>query len=255
MIDKAMIERNFSRYARSYDKYAIIQEKCAYDLISKVRDEDYYSVLEVGCGTGNFTKLLREYFPSASLRAVDISAKMIEVAKEKLGNFNIDFIVDDAESLSVGRDFNLITSNVSIQWFGNLESTLSFYKHILSQDATVLVSVYGPGTFCELRESLKKMLGDEVILSSSYFYNGTLLKDIFSIYFPRLEIDYKMYSQEFESLLDLLRSIKYTGTSGIGVSGAGDWTKGKIEQLEEVYKSIYGKIVATSEVFFVKARR
>jgi ubiquinone/menaquinone biosynthesis C-methylase UbiE len=41
------------------------------------------AVLDIGCGTGEFEKLLLSKHPNQQITGVDISAKMLEIARQK----------------------------------------------------------------------------------------------------------------------------------------------------------------------------
>ncbi len=59
------------------------------------------SVLEVGCGTGNYIRIFHQRGYCVS--GLDISEKMIEIAKRKC---DCDFHVGDARSFALGRKFD-----------------------------------------------------------------------------------------------------------------------------------------------------
>ena len=113
------------------------------------------SLLDIGCGTGNYTQLLRNKFPDAVIKAVDICDKMIEVAQNKLKNSKIEFIVDDAETMILTENFDLITSNACFQWFDELDNTIAKYKNLLTEDGIILFSTFGPSTYNELAKSME----------------------------------------------------------------------------------------------------
>ena len=52
------IEVNFSKYAHAYDKHAQLQKMMAEKLASFLPNAMPKKVLEIGCGTGMFTKYL-----------------------------------------------------------------------------------------------------------------------------------------------------------------------------------------------------
>ena len=54
----SVIASNFSKYARSYDRHARLQKMMAERLASFLPKEIPNKVLEIGCGTGLFTKHL-----------------------------------------------------------------------------------------------------------------------------------------------------------------------------------------------------
>ena len=57
------------------------------------------TILEVGCGTGLFTKLLAEYFPRARITASDAFAPMLDIAGKRLSALsNIALVQYDAET-------------------------------------------------------------------------------------------------------------------------------------------------------------
>ncbi|WP_262493303.1 class I SAM-dependent methyltransferase [Kaistella solincola] len=69
------------------------------------------NVLELGCGVGNFTKLLAEKVTSGKIEAVDFSQKSIEIARKKCGEKqNIHFEVADVTAYTPKfADFDFIT--------------------------------------------------------------------------------------------------------------------------------------------------
>ncbi len=67
-------------------------------------------VLDIGCGTGEFSRLLAQRFNQVI--AIDLSSKMIEVAKQRSQNYrNIDFQIADILQWHFPREkFDAITS-------------------------------------------------------------------------------------------------------------------------------------------------
>jgi ubiquinone/menaquinone biosynthesis C-methylase UbiE len=76
------------------------------------------NVLDLGCGTGHITKLIREN-TEGKVVGVDSSAGMIEKAKEKWANYNIVFLKCSAEELDYQNEFEIIFCNSTFQWFTN----------------------------------------------------------------------------------------------------------------------------------------
>ena len=50
------------------------------DLLARVRAETPRTVVDLGCGPGNLTALLKQRWPAADVRGIDSSAEMIEAA-------------------------------------------------------------------------------------------------------------------------------------------------------------------------------
>ena len=77
--------QRFGRAAATYGSHAGVQEGMADALLGLMPEADIASILEMGCGTGNFTRRLKARFPKAALWATDASPPMIASARENLG--------------------------------------------------------------------------------------------------------------------------------------------------------------------------
>ena len=250
MIDKTAIKRNFSKYAHCYDKYSLIQDKCAASLGRYLGKTSQASILDIGCGTGNYTKLLFEKFPKAKITAVDISKEMIVVARGKFPKNRIEFMVSDAEELNLEEKFSLITSNASFQWFKELKQSLSKYRQLLKTGGIIAFSIFGPQTFCELNHSLVEFNKNSIVADS--FKDKASIEVLLKKLFRKSDIERKVFIEQYDSLPKLLKTIKYTGTTGSGLGLKKLWTPGKIAELEKIYLNKFKKITATYEVFFCK---
>ncbi len=252
MTDTDTIKNNFSRFAKHYDSYAGIQNLAANKLIAQLTSKRYNRILDIGCGTGNYTLLLQNKFPFASITAMDISRQMIEVARQKLQNGKIDFVIADAETALLEDSFELITSNACFQWLDNLEETLLKYKNLLTDDGTILFSIFGPSTYCELRHLLEHLDHNSVQISSAAFIGKDNLKEILEKQFRKVSVTEQIHKEIYPSLWQLLRTIKYTGTRGSGFNG-NHITRTQLKQLQQLYKEKFKNITATYQIFYCKA--
>jgi len=251
---KDTIKRNFSRYAMYYDAYSSIQNYAGSKLASTLHTNHFTKILDIGCGTGNYTKLLRKKFPHSNIKALDMSNKMITLAQHKLQNEKIEFIVADAETAALGERFDLITSNACFQWFGNLEAALLKFSNLLNKNGAILFSTFGPLTFCQLRKSFDKFFKRNTQISSKNFLEKHKTTQILEKYFDNVLIEEQIIKQTYPSLLKLLNTIKYTGTRGTGLNGQ-SLNKGMIAKLEKIYKEGFKNIVATYQIFYCRAQK
>jgi malonyl-CoA O-methyltransferase len=259
MIDKEIIKRNFSRCAAYYDRFSVVQNICARRLISKIHNGGISDILDIGCGTGNFTKLLRERFPASNIKAIDISWDMVEVARRKLKDADIEFIVADAETMEFKKTFDLICSNASFQWFQDLENTLSRYTRMLGKNGVILFSVFGPRSFNELNSSLEELFAAPIAVSAYDFLEGSKIEAILRKHFKEISIEEELFEQRYCSLSELLRAIRYTGVRGRGLNRH-IWTLKTVRALEDIYRkrfSIPGVtgqkyITTTYQIYFCK---
>ncbi len=129
--------------------------KARFDQISKVYDEnrrkfipcfdDYYlttarflsssissprTILDLGAGTGLLSKFLHDEFPDAKFLLVDVSEKMLEVAKKRFeGIPNLEFSVLDYTRNLPARKFDLVASALSIHHLEEDEKE-SLYRNV-----------------------------------------------------------------------------------------------------------------------------
>lgn len=255
MADPAVVRR-FSASASRYDAHAFAQRLSAADLLAFTRLPDggaAFRILEPGCGTGLYTRRLLEAYPDASIEAVDLSAAMVRIARDRIREPRVRFAVADAEEIAAGR-YDLITSNATFQWFRSFGRTVGRLASRLSEGGRLTFSFFGPGTYAELDAALRSTpegaKGDRA--AAAGFLSREEIAAALSAAFPRWEIVEREYRQEFPDLAGLLRSIRYTGTGGGGSRSA--WTPGRLARVERAYRERWGGVRATYQVFLCRGQ-
>lgn len=254
MKTKDIVERNFSRHARHYETYDAVQRAISVRLTARLGAERFARILDVGCGTGGYTRLLHERYRGAQTQGIDLSAAMIEEARRRSGTEGIKFIVGDAEAMAFDAPFDLITSNACFQWFADLDRTLARCAEALAEGGLLAFSSLGPGTFRELGECLDVVLPAQKPISAQSFANQSELEAVLRRHFVEVSVTREVMTEEYGSLLELLTAIKYTGTRGSGLEGV-RITKTMLRRLEEAYEERIGATTATYEVFYCLARK
>ncbi|MCM8796478.1 MAG: malonyl-ACP O-methyltransferase BioC [Candidatus Omnitrophica bacterium] len=247
-MDKKTILRNFSRSARLYDKYADIQNRIALQLIRQTDGKIFSNILELGCGTGNYTRLLKERFPKARVKALDISEEMVEVAREKLKDPRIEFLIADAEEPSINDKFDLITSNACFHWLNNPGEAIAGYRRMLTPEGMISFTAFGPLTFAELDTVLSNLEG--VNIPARSFMTKDKLEKILSENFREAKINEAEFIQTFKNLRELMERIKYTGIRGVSVLKRDIVTVQYLNRIEDEYLKRFGGIQVTYQVFF-----
>lgn len=248
-MDKSKIANNFSRCAHLYDKYADIQNKAAFELAGYLKNNNFSRILELGCGTGNYTLLLRDRFKNAGIRALDISEEMIAVAQKKLKHKDIEFIVADAEKIVPDHHFDLITSNACFQWLNDLKQALPRYAASLPRGGVLCFSIFGPRTFRELNTVLESVLKTSRV-DSTFFCNRDDLKAVLKTNFKSVQINEVCYKESLMSFKNLLEKIKYSGVRGNGLDKRIYFSRGLLEKLQKTYLDKFQQIRVTYQVFF-----
>lgn len=251
---KAIIRRKFSKAATTYDEYATAQKEAAEQLAARLPETDQASILELGCGTGNYTRLLAKRFPGARLTALDFSPAMLAVARAKARGKRVTFLCQDAEVFlrERGECYDLITSNATMQWFDDLEHTAGLISERLHPGGTFLATIFGPEGLRELHAGLAVVNPGEVTtLPIESFPDQARLQVIFSTHFARVEIEEWRLLRCYPTLTDLLRHIRRTGTSGPR-QGAPLLDRPRFAALEKWFVKEFGECRISYQVFLVR---
>ncbi|MET3290959.1 UNVERIFIED_CONTAM: tRNA (cmo5U34)-methyltransferase [Brevibacillus sp. OAP136] len=90
------------------------------------------TILDIGAGTGLFSSFLLEKYPEAKLTLIDISEKMLEVAKSRFTNQpNVTYIVDDYTKHEFADTYDIVISSLSIHHLTDAEKK-NLYAKIFS---------------------------------------------------------------------------------------------------------------------------
>ncbi len=102
--------------ANLYLKFGDERTQPAIDLVSRVNLANPESVIDIGCGPGNSTAVLRARWPRARVAGLDSSAEMIAAARA--GQPEQEWILADASSWqeSASASYDLVFSNAALQW-------------------------------------------------------------------------------------------------------------------------------------------
>lgn len=97
-----------------YLKFGGHRLRPAIDLLNRIDLDAPREVVDLGSGTGNVTRLLRERWPEAHLVGVDNSAEMVEQAREK--EPGIEWQVADIGGWRAERHVDLVFTNAALHW-------------------------------------------------------------------------------------------------------------------------------------------
>lgn len=260
-IKKQVIRQKFSRAANSYDSHALVQKEAALRLAARlpVTAGSIKKILEIGCGTGNYTAMLANRYPEAQIAALDFSPEMIAAARHKLPQKNISFICAEAESfLAEGREssYNLITSNGSLQWFADIDQTLSDIHRLLAPGGKMFCSIFGPDSLQELGQGLQAIVdlqGENI--AAQGFPPPPRLRKALRTFFAEGTIEEEIISKAYRSAQDLLLHIRKTGTSGFHRKITQPFTASRIKQLDAWFTQTHGGCKVTYQILFLQGNK
>ncbi len=157
--DKRQVAASFSRAAASYDSVAELQRDVGAQLLNRLPVDFVPSRwLDLGCGTGYFTRALAERFFGDQGLALDIAEGMLNHARPLGGATH--FIAGDAERLPLqDATCDLIFSSLAVQWCADFESVLSEAFRVLKPGGIFAFASLCAGTLYELRDSWREVDG------------------------------------------------------------------------------------------------
>ena len=157
--DKRQVAASFSRAAASYDSVAELQRDVGHQLLTRLPGELSPSRwLDMGSGTGYFSRALAQRFAASEGVALDIAEGMLRHARPAGGARH--FVAGDAERLPL-RDLGceLIFSSLAVQWCADFASVLSEARRVLQPGGVFAFASLCVGTLYELRESWQAVDG------------------------------------------------------------------------------------------------
>lgn len=157
--DKRQVAASFSRAAASYDSVAELQRDVGSELLRRL-PEDFVPArwLDMGCGTGYFSRALAEKFPASAGVALDIAEGMLNHARPLGGATH--FIAGDAERLPLqDSTCDLVFSSLAVQWCADFASVLNEAYRVLKPGGIFAFASLCVGTLYELRDSWRQVDG------------------------------------------------------------------------------------------------
>ncbi len=113
-----------------YLRFANERTQPAIDLLARVALAAPARVIDLGCGPGNSTALLRGRWPAATVTGLDSSPQMIAAARaDHPGG---EWVLGDITTWTADPPYDLVFSNATLQW---LPEHATLYPHIFAQVA------------------------------------------------------------------------------------------------------------------------
>lgn len=123
-------------------------------------------IIDLCCGTGDFTKIISNFYPRAKVIGLDFSNKMLKLAKSK--NPNGVFIQSDCTNLPFAEgEFDYITMAFGLRNIQNKDKAISECYRILNKGGKFLHLDFG-------KHNIISSLFDIIVLTCAKFMNVNL---------------------------------------------------------------------------------
>lgn len=126
-----------------YNQFKNIRYRPFFDLMELISPDKLKTAVDIGCGTGEQTKILSEKFDKANFIGFDSSHEMLAKSRELETN-SLHFTTGTVEDFIVSnkdRRFDLIFSNAALQWSDNHETLFAQLISMLSNNGQFAIQM------------------------------------------------------------------------------------------------------------------
>ena len=232
--DKRRVAESFSRAAASYDAVAELQRAVGGELLTDLPSLAPARWLDLGCGTGHFSRALGERYPQAVGLALDRAEGMLRHARPLGGAGH--FVAGDAERLPLREGaFDLIFSSLAVQWCADFAAVLGEARRVLRPGGVLAFSSLCVGSLQELRDSWQAVDGQVHVNRFRRFEDYQVLCAASDLQVLRLER--RARTLHFADLRELSRSLKEIGAHNLNPGRPGGLTgPARIRALTAAYE-------------------
>ena len=211
----------FHKQATRYEAEARVQFEIGEQLFERL---NYLKInpryiLDLGCGTGLFSKKLKKKYPNAQVISLDFAQGMLLETQKKSGFFSghMQCVRADMHALPFANHlFDLIFSNQVFHWSHTLSDLMRELNRVMQSGGCLMFSTLGPDTFLEL-----KLLKDTDFSHISHVNAFMDMHDIGDILqaerFVDPVVDMEKMAVHYTTFQALVRSLKNQGVRNMHV--------------------------------------
>lgn len=124
-----------------YLKFKNERTQPALDLANRVNVEKPTKIIDIGCGPGNSTEILRRRYPDAKILGIDSSENMIAAARKRYSDIEFQLCDAGRELDSIKEKFDIVFSNACIQWIPEHKTLLRNMMSLLKEGGAMAVQI------------------------------------------------------------------------------------------------------------------
>jgi len=185
------------------------------DLVTRIKSDSPFKIIDIGCGPGNSAQILAQRWPDSMITGIDNSPAMIEKAKKDYPNQN--WILLDAEKDEFPDTYDIIFSNATIQWIPNHTELLKKLSDILNKKGLIAIQI--PQFWdMPLGKAIEKISEDSRwksvvrgVTELFTIHNYSFYYDQLSLRFNEIDMWETYYMHIMDSHFSILEMIRSTG--------------------------------------------
>ncbi|MEG0039701.1 MAG: malonyl-ACP O-methyltransferase BioC [Bacteroides sp.] len=227
-MNKQLIAHRFSKATDTYTREAVVQQKIAGKMIQLLHrhlpNRHPKRVIEFGCGTGIYSRLILQTLQPEQLLLNDICSEMKHCCSDLLGH-GVSFVEGDAEVLPFPKETELITSCSTLQWFDTPDVFFRRCNESLSASGYFAFTTFGQENMREIKE----------LTSNGLSYRSlNELKTSLSPLYDIVHAEEEIVPMHFDTPMQVLYHLKQTGVTG---TGGHTWTRQSLNEFCQQYVS------------------
>lgn len=260
---KQRIRQRFNRAAPDYEAASVLHrevESRVMERLDLVRMTPE-TVLDIGAGPGTGSEALMRRYKKARVYALDLAENMLHLAKKKAPFLRkLRCVCGDAEHLPFAEDsFDLIYSNLSLQWVTDLEATFKEFQRVLKPGGLLMFTTFGPDTLKELRAAWAQVDGQESNRAhvNTFIDMHDIGDALLNARFAEPVVDMEMFTLTYQDARAVMKDLKVIGAQtvmpGEGASQASGLTgRQRMQAVMDAYDGFRrdGLVPATYEVVY-----
>jgi ubiquinone/menaquinone biosynthesis C-methylase UbiE len=115
-------------------------KKIYYKIVSQMNINENYNILDIGCGGGEFIRIVSKKYRNIKLFGIDISEDAIEIAIKNNRNENIIFSKSDIGKMPFENNyFNIVTAFQTYYHWNNIKNNLKEIYRILNNNGILII--------------------------------------------------------------------------------------------------------------------
>ena len=155
----AAVAQSFGARAATYDEHADLQRGVAERLAGLLPQLAAPRVLELGCGTGLFSRHLLARYPDGTFLLTDLAPSMVEQCRRNLADTDkqrVSFDIMDAARPTAEGPFDLIATSMTLHWLADPVAALATLRRRLAPGGVLIYASISGKSFPEWREVLEE---------------------------------------------------------------------------------------------------